>query len=157
MKNLFLTGLILATSFVLIVLAVNVFTSNSADAVPPRANLRPSDYATDITYFQAMKSQKPMVVNFYVDWCGYCQRLAPVLNSLKNQYKSDFNFVWVNCEDKKYGKIVEDYGIDGYPTLYIVDPKKDNRVMISKAFYGRPEKLSAELNRFLKVNNYKKK
>jgi len=97
-----------------------------------------------------------MVVNFYVDWCAYCRRFAPILESLRQNYKGQFNFVIVNCDNPKYKKLADEYYVTGYPTLYIVDPVKDNRVLISQALYSQPEKLRQELNRFLRVNGYSK-
>ena len=37
----------------------------------------PSDYQIGISYEDAIKSDRPMIALFYVDWCGYCMRFMP--------------------------------------------------------------------------------
>ena len=116
-------------------------------AVPPKSNLVPSDYQTGISYEKAVKLHKPMVINFYVDWCGYCKKFAPILDGVRKDYKGKFNFVTINCENPKYKKVVEDFMISGFPTLYIYDPTNDNRVLINNGLYSNPVKLKKELDK----------
>ena len=85
----------------------------------------PSAYNTGITYEQAMKSNKPMMVLFYADWCGYCKRFAGLLPDIVNEFSNDMNILLVNCEDPANKHIFKNYYVKGYPTVYIVDPKYD--------------------------------
>ena len=89
----------------------------------------PSEYHIGIKYEDALKSDKPMLTVFYVDWCGYCLRFMPKFKILSNIYKNKYNFVMLNVEESKANtKLAEDIGIGGFPTVYIIDPKYDNRV-----------------------------
>lgn len=136
--------------FLLAVLAVILISK--VQAVPPKANLAPSDYSTGLGYYQAFKMKKPMVVNFYVDWCHYCQGFAPKLEALRREYGSKYNFVMVKADEPTNKKIVEDFGISGYPSLFLVNPKNDNRVFVNQNLYSDRTKMEKEFGRFLRVN-----
>lgn len=126
--------------------------SLKANAVPPKANLMPSDYDTGVTLQEALKQNKPIVANFYVDWCGYCRRFAPILEKLKSEYKDTFTFVFVNCDDLQNEQYIRDYYISGYPSLYLINPENNNRVFVPQGIYAEPTLLKKEFNRFLNVN-----
>jgi thiol-disulfide isomerase/thioredoxin len=112
---------------------------------------KPSEYNIGVPYEKAIKSKKPILVLFYADWCRYCIKFMPVYQSISEKYADTLDFSKVNVEDKKYEKIVNDVGITGFPTVYIIDPKYDNRVLISNAVLGSPEQLSKELNRYVRI------
>jgi len=101
---------------------------------------------------EAVKLKKPIAVNFYVDWCHYCKKFAPVLDSLRKEYQGRVSFVLIKADEPKNSKLVNEYGISGYPTLYLVNPSNDNRVYLNNAIYGNPELIKREIDRFLRVN-----
>lgn len=127
-------------------------TTNISSAVAPRKKLKPSDYSTNIPWNKAIKSGKLLAVNFYVDWCGYCRKFAPVLEDLRKKYDGKVIFVFIDCDDQKNTKLVRDYGVSGFPTFYLVNPKKDNRVFINQNFYSDINMMSREIDRFIKNN-----
>ena len=141
---------ILISVFTLVIIAVTV---TSCIAVIPKAKLKPSDYDLGITYQQAAKEDKPMIAVFYVDWCTYCQRFMPRLDKVRNLNKDDFNVVLVNVEDPEYAKLVNEYRISGYPTVYIIDPMYDNRVHIDNVFMESVMDLNKEVVRY---SNFRK-
>ena len=55
-----------------------------------------------------------VVVDFYADWCGPCQRLKPILNDIAIQYP-DIKFVAVNTDTEK--ALSTKYSIRGLPTV----------------------------------------
>lgn len=112
---------------------------------------RPSEYKIGIEYNKAMKSKKPVLVLFYADWCGYCVRFMPIYKELSEKYADVMDFSKVNVEDKKYEKVVNEIGITGFPTVFIIDPKYDNKVLLSNAYLGKTETVSKELDRFLRI------
>ena len=95
----------------------------------------PSDYKIGISYEKAVESEKPMLALFYVDWCGYCMKFMPRFKSLSGMYKNKYNFVMINVEDEKNKALVDDVGISGFPTVYVLDPKYDNRVLMANNYY----------------------
>ena len=98
-----------------------------------------------------MKSKKPVLVLFYADWCGYCVRFMPVFQAVSKKYEESFDFSKVNVEDPKYEKVVREIGITGFPTVFIIDPKYDNKVLLSNAILGRVETLSVEMDRYARI------
>lgn len=112
----------------------------------------PSEYHIGIPYEEALTSEKPMVAVFYVDWCGYCLRFMPKFNIMSKIYKDKYNFVMINVEsDKSTRKLAENVGVAGFPTVYILDPKYDNRVLLPNAFYQDLMKFRGELDRYSRI------
>ena len=112
----------------------------------------PSDYHIGITYNEALKSEKPMLIVFYADWCGYCLRFMPKFNILSKLYGNKFNFVMLNVEGSPENiKLTNKTGIAGYPTVYILDPKYDNKILISNTVYQDLGKFRTELDRYLRI------
>ena len=110
----------------------------------------PSQYAIGIKYEDAIKSDKPMLALFYVDWCGYCLKFMPRYKLIHTLYKDKYNVVMINAEYPQYKKLVEDVSLAGFPTLYIIDKKYDNRILLNNFIYSDLKKLRIELNRFLR-------
>lgn len=133
-----------------IVIAI-VITSAVVWAFSPRTNLKPSEYGLGTTYELAMQDNKPFVAMFYADWCTYCMRFMPKFKIISDVYKDKYNIVMINTDDPAYRSVVEDYMVNGFPTLYIIDPKIDNRVLLNNALYDDLRKLRTELNRYLRI------
>lgn len=113
--------------------------------------MKPSEYKIGMAYDKAMAAKKPVIVLFYADWCHYCIKFMPTYQKLSETYKNEYNFSKVNVEDSKYEKLVREIGITGFPTVFIIDPKYDNRVLLSNAIFGDMNKLQAELDRFARI------
>lgn len=112
---------------------------------------KPSQYNIGIEYNKAMKSKKPVLVLFYADWCGYCVKFMPIYQELSEKYADVMEFSKVNVEDSKYEKVVKEIGITGFPTVFIIDPKYDNKVLLSNAYLSSTKTVSKELDRFLRI------
>ncbi len=64
------------------------------------------------------KSQAILVlVDFWADWCGPCQALAPMLDKLANQYQGKIALVKVNTDQQT--QLAQQYGIRSLPTVHI--------------------------------------
>ena len=143
-KKILITLGILVTLIVASVAGVAVTNMN--------APKHPSEYKIGISYDEAVKSDKPMLAVFYVDWCGYCLRFMPKFRILNALYKNKYNFVMINVEgDQNTRALAEDVGIAGFPTVYILDPKYDNRVLLSNSYYHNLKKFRVELDRYLRI------
>ena len=136
---------------IVIVLAL-VLTSaiTFAISLQPKYN-KPSDYNIGTKYEDALNSDKPMVALFYVDWCGYCMKFMPKYKIINDIYKNNFNFVMLNAEEPANRNLVDDVKLTGFPTVYIIDPKYDNRVLINGALYQDLMKFRVELDRYLRI------
>lgn len=47
----------------------------------------------------AMDEKKTLVVDFYADWCGPCRMLAPVMETLAEDFEGKAQFVKINVDD----------------------------------------------------------
>ena len=143
LMTLIITGLVILTS------AITFALTNPA----AEQKQKPSDYKIGIKYSDALKSDTPMLALMYVDWCGYCLRFMPKYKTISNIYKDKFNIVMLNAEDPANEELVKDVALSGFPTLYILDPKYDNRVLLNNAIYMDLKKLRVELERYLRIRS----
>lgn len=142
---------IIITLSILVVLFTTVVGFAVASGVMDKKE-KPSDYKIGVTYEQALENpDKPILAVFYVDWCGYCLRFMPKYKILNTLYKDKYSFVMLNAEEPAYKKLVADVSLAGYPTVYILDPKYDNRVHISQSLYGDLGKFRTELDRYIRI------
>ena len=146
-KNIIITLAILLV--VLISSAAGFAVATATGAGAPKE--KPSDYKVGISYDKAMESDKPMIALFYVDWCGYCLKFMPKFKTLSLMYLARYNFVMLDVENPVNKELVEDVGLTGFPTVYIIDPKYDNRILLNNAFYQNMPKMKTELNRYLRI------
>ena len=86
---------------------------------------------------KALKTGKPILVFFYTDWCGYCQRFAPVYDKISKDIsiKKEFAVAYVNCEDEKNRQHVEDYKIEGFPTVFVVNTDGSKTQLENSTFF----------------------
>ena len=123
-------------------------SSSKPEEIPTK---KPSEYKIGVSYEKAMSGTKPVIALFYADWCGYCIRFMPTYEKLSKIYKNDYEFTKVNVEDEKYISVVRDMGITGFPTVFLLDPKYDNKVLLSNATFGDINLLKKETDRFLRI------
>lgn len=69
------------------------------------------------------KSDIPVIIDFFADWCGPCQMMKPVFEKLSEGYKGKLKFGKVNTEISP--EIAQKYGIQGIPCLIIVKKGKE--------------------------------
>jgi thioredoxin 1 len=77
------------------------------------------DSANSMDQFEkaVLQANRPVLVDFYTDWCGYCRQLAPTIGTLSDEYKGRADFVKVNGD--KAPDLVRRYAIEGYPTIML--------------------------------------
>ena len=63
-----------------------------------------------------LKSDVPVLVDFYADWCGPCQRLTPILEELARE-TPDAKIVKVNVDHSP--NLAAEYGVDSIPSLRV--------------------------------------
>ncbi len=60
---------------------------------------------------------KPVLMDFYADWCGPCRMQTPIIDALKDEFKDKAEFKKINVD--KEGELASQKGIFVVPTLIL--------------------------------------
>lgn len=83
----------------------------------------PSQYHIGKPYKKAIKDKsKPLVVEFYADWCPHCKRMTPVFEKVSKKIKN-VNFSTINSQVEENADLNQKYNVDRYPFIIIIDTK----------------------------------
>ena len=64
-----------------------------------------------------LKSDKPVLVDFWAEWCGPCRMIAPSVESVAEDYQSKAGVYKMNVDENM--DVPQRYGIRGIPTLIL--------------------------------------
>jgi len=73
---------------------------------------------TDATFeTEVLKNDKPVIVDYWAEWCGPCRMVAPVLEEIATEYADKIAVVKLNIDDNP--QVSQRYGIMAIPTMNV--------------------------------------
>ena len=83
--------------------------------------------------FEALKAaEKPLLLDFYADWCGPCRMVSPIVDEIAEE-RSDVTVGKINVDDEP--ELAEQFGVMTIPTLVVMK----NGEVVSQSSGARPK------------------
>ena len=89
-------------------------------------------HVTKENFEELLSSDKPVLLDFYADWCGPCRMIAPIVEEIANE-RDDVIVGKVNVDEQ--GELAQAYDVMSIPTLIVL---KDGKVA-NQATGARPK------------------
>ena len=87
---------------------------------------------------QLKKEQRPVLLDFYADWCGPCKMVAPIIEQIANE-RPDIAVGKVNVDEQP--ELAGEFGVFSIPTLAVLK----NGEVVNKSAGARPMQAILEL------------
>jgi thioredoxin 1 len=85
-------------------------------------------HTTDASFeADVLQATRPVLVDYWAEWCGPCKQIAPILDELAGEYGERLQIVKLNTEQNR--AIPTQFGIRGIPTLMLF---KDGQLAATK-------------------------
>ena len=99
-------------------------------------------HVTDVSFEdEVLKSSKPVLVDYWADWCGPCKMIAPILDEIADEYAGRLKVAKLNIDENP--KTPPIYGIRGIPTLKLF---REGEVVAEKVGAVSKSQLTAFIN-----------
>jgi thioredoxin len=90
-------------------------------------------------YGEMLKSDKPVLVDFYAEWCAPCKKMAPYIKQMQEQL-TNVKIVRLNADEHK--TLISEMKIDELPALYLY---KDGKIVWQHTGFIGEEELKKQL------------
>ena len=75
-------------------------------------------HTTDATFnIDVIEADKPVLVDYWAEWCGPCKMIAPILDEVSKDYDGRLKIAKMNVDENR--DVPAKYGIRGIPTLML--------------------------------------
>ena len=82
---------------------------------------------------EVLKSDKPVLIDFYADWCGPCRMMSPIIDEIAEEMEGKIKVGKINVDDNQ--ELAMEYGVMSIPTIVVI---KNGQV--EKTFVGVRDK-----------------
>ncbi|MEY3514404.1 MAG: thioredoxin TrxA [Pseudomonadota bacterium] len=91
-------------------------------------------HTTDTTFeADVLQADKPVLVDYWAEWCGPCRMIAPILDEVSAAYEGKLQIAKMNVDENR--DIPAKFGIRGIPTLMFF---KGGQLVSKAANWRRP-------------------
>jgi thioredoxin 1 len=66
---------------------------------------------------EVLQSDKPVIVDFWAEWCGPCHAVAPVLDKIAEERADELKLVKINVDEEQ--ELMIRYGVQSIPTIIL--------------------------------------
>ncbi|MBK5722500.1 thioredoxin [Dysgonomonas sp. Marseille-P4677] len=100
---------------------------------------------TDAGFEDILKSDKPLVIDFWAEWCGPCRMVGPIVEELATEYADRVTIGKVDVDNND--EITSKYGIRNIPTILFI---KNGEVVDKQVGAAQKAVLTEKIENLLK-------
>ncbi len=93
---------------------------------------------------------KPILVDFWADWCGPCIVIAPILEKIITDYAGAIQLAKLEVDDGENMKLAGKYQVRGFPTIILFEKGLEVERFSSAQSYGFIEQFIQQNSRLIK-------
>ncbi|HEX7834081.1 MAG TPA: thioredoxin [Pseudolysinimonas sp.] len=107
--------------------------------------MRMSKDVTDASFHaDVLEHDKPIMVDFWAEWCGPCRAVSPILDKIAEEHSDKLDIVKLNVDDNP--ETAMKYGITSIPAMYVFQGGE----IVKRVIGAKPKPaLEADLAEFL--------
>ncbi|WP_108822232.1 thioredoxin [Dysgonomonas sp. Marseille-P4361] len=100
---------------------------------------------TDASFEEILNSEKPLVIDFWAEWCGPCRMVGPIVDELAEEFADKVTIGKVDVDNND--EITSKYGIRNIPTILFI---KNGEVVDKQVGAAQKSVLQGKIENLLK-------
>lgn len=93
---------------------------------------------------EALKGNKPVVLEFYSRWCGSCSQIAPIFDDVQREYSEKAVFIQVDVDEDP--TMAGEFKVMYVPTIYAIDAKTKDILLLPAHLMGDSDSFKSVLD-----------